>query len=429
MTFATSMSQLSRALLVFLAPAFLYAEGIFADFTIRRGDNPSQQFSLELFYNEAPQTCANFIGLATGEKAWIDFATGNISNDRFYDGIIFHRVVNNDGEEPFVIQGGSPDGTGGDGPGYTFVDEFDPGLRHDQAGILSMANSGPNTNGSQFFITLSASQSVRNLDDRHTVFGEVADGPGGSYTAADSLAVVEQIGNVPLTSQSPLNMEQSRPVDPVVIASVTIRREGAAAENFDIHAQGLPTVHPVSTRLELNGESFELLRPNNLDRDTRIFVSSDLFTWGDTELVSAQRDAGGPSLLDVSSLFQGESRRFLTLVEIEYDSPPYPPRSLAGGLLTVDSNPVLEIDFANDNSGTWRLLDGDGSEGPFSSALFFASAFRHSLQIGWGLRLDSPLTLIWDTATTGTIRTQFLDASGNQTGPFEATFTWAPPGS
>ena len=140
---------------------------------------------VELFEERAPKTAGNFVELA--EKG-------------FYDGVVFHRVI-----DGFMIQGGDPDGTGMGGPGYTIDDEFHPELRHDGKGILSMANAGPNTGGSQFFITLAATPW---LDDRHAVFGKVVDG----------MDVVEAIGQVKTG-------RNDRPVDEVRMESVTIQRD------------------------------------------------------------------------------------------------------------------------------------------------------------------------------------------------------------
>ena len=137
--------------------------GTYAHFTTNQGS-----FIVKLFDDVAPKTVANFVGLAEGTKAWKDPVTGESVSRPFYDGLTFHRVI-----DGFMIQGGCPLGTGTGGPGYRFEDEFSPQARHSRAGILSMANAGPGTNGSQFFITYS---DTPHLDDRHSVFGRVVEG-------------------------------------------------------------------------------------------------------------------------------------------------------------------------------------------------------------------------------------------------------------
>ena len=123
---------------------------------------------VQLFEDKAPKTVANFVGLASGTKEWTDPKTGDKVKRPLYNGTVFHRVI-----PGFMIQGGDPLGNGTGGPGYRFEDEFNPDLRHSKAGILSMANAGPNTNGSQFFIT---TQATPFLDGKHSVFGEVVKG-------------------------------------------------------------------------------------------------------------------------------------------------------------------------------------------------------------------------------------------------------------
>jgi len=122
----------------------------------------------KLYDKEVPKTVQNFIGLAEGSKEFSNPMTGQKEKRRYYDGLTFHRVI-----PQFMIQGGCPRGDGRGGPGYSFADEFHPALRHAKAGKLSMANAGPNTNGSQFFITVAPTP---HLDNRHTIFGEVVEG-------------------------------------------------------------------------------------------------------------------------------------------------------------------------------------------------------------------------------------------------------------
>jgi len=169
---------------------------VYAHFTTSEGN-----FTARLFDAETPNTVANFTGLADGSKEWTDPRSGRKVKQPYFDGTIFHRVI-----DGFMIQGGDPLGQGTGGPGYTFADEFHPKLKHDKAGILSMANRGPNTNGGQFFITLAATPW---LDNKHSVFGEITEG----------MDVVKRIGGTATSKPG------DRPVKPITVQSVTIERK------------------------------------------------------------------------------------------------------------------------------------------------------------------------------------------------------------
>jgi peptidyl-prolyl cis-trans isomerase A (cyclophilin A) len=175
-------------------------DGIYAEFVTNKGT-----MLAKLHYDKTPVTVANFVALAEGKNSKVDTA---YTNKKFYNGTVFHRVINN-----FMIQGGDPTATGAGSPGYRFNDEFVSELKHDKPGILSMANSGPKTNGSQFFIT---EKPTPNLDNRHTVFGELVLG----------LDVQDSISNVKTAAGD-------KPLKDVVIKELNIIRKGSDAKKFN----------------------------------------------------------------------------------------------------------------------------------------------------------------------------------------------------
>jgi peptidyl-prolyl cis-trans isomerase A (cyclophilin A) len=168
--------------------------GLYATFETSQGN-----IVCKLFEKEAPKTVANFTGLAEGSKEFTDARSAQKAKRPFYDDLTFHRVI-----PKFMIQGGCPLGTGTGDPGYKFQDEFHPSLRHDKSGKLSMANSGPNTNGSQFFITVAPTPW---LDNKHTIFGEIVEGDD----VAQKISELSRDGS-------------DRPRTPVVVKHVKIER-------------------------------------------------------------------------------------------------------------------------------------------------------------------------------------------------------------
>ncbi|MEU5533564.1 peptidylprolyl isomerase [Streptomyces sp. NPDC020362] len=176
------------------------AEQLYATLKTNHGD-----IEIRLFPNHAPKTVRNFVELARGEREWTHPGTGEVSYGMLYNGTLFHRVISG-----FMIQGGDPLGNGIGGPGYEFEDEFHPDLSFNRPYLLAMANAGPNTNGSQFFITVSPTV---HLNRKHTIFGEVADLAGQK--------VVDAIAAVPTT------LPNNRPVNDVVIETVVVeKRQG-----------------------------------------------------------------------------------------------------------------------------------------------------------------------------------------------------------
>ncbi|PWI30327.1 peptidylprolyl isomerase [Flavobacteriaceae bacterium LYZ1037] len=196
-------------------------DGLYAEFVTNKG-----VMVAKLDYKKVPVTVANFVGLVEGVHPNLP---DSLKGKKYYDGTSFHRVI-----DKFMIQGGDPTGTGAGSPGYKFLDEFHPDLKHDKPGILSMANSGPATNGSQFFIT---EVPTPNLDNRHAVFGELVIG----------LDIQDSISNVAV---SPGN---NKPVEPVIIESINIIRKGKEAEAFDaakVFTEDLPKIEERQKQLK-----------------------------------------------------------------------------------------------------------------------------------------------------------------------------------
>ena len=325
--------------------------GIHADFHTSAGD-----FSILLHHQASPRTVANFIGLAEGTRAWIHPGTGAVvSGKPFYNGLVFHRVI-----AGFMNQGGCPLGNGSSGPGYTFRDEFSPGMTHGEPYRISMANSGMNTNGSQFFITVAATPW---LDGLHTVFGTVDAGSG----------VLDQINAVATDSGN-------KPLAPVVIHSVEIRREGPDAETFEIDAQGLPVCRGSAGRLEVNPGVAALWRLEQAlpgGSILRGYRSTDLATW--SFLGERYQAPGGADFTTLTLDAAASQRAFYHLSTTEY--PDALGTSAMSGRSLVASFPAGELfTFWFDStgmSGTGNYLVAGGST-PFTFTVYQAAHAPYS---------------------------------------------------
>lgn len=343
---------------------------IYADFTVSHGGSSLGTFRVQLHYDKAPRTCANFIGLATGQKAWLDTTTGQIrSGVPYYDGLKFHRLIHN-----FMIQGGDPQGSGRGGPGYGFQDEFHPDLRHDKKYILSMANSGANSNGSQFFITF---ESTPHLDDKHSVFGEVvneAPYPNGrdivdGFTN-DTLFPVELVDTSKL--EDPITNPNTSPVSTIVIESVEI--SGPSLASFDVSDASnlLPTVRGVNTAVSYDLTLNQYTMTWDKKDQTEYFFqkSNDLVSWSFREDTSVDpvedlpyfmstefRSAWFYTLPDVSG-----SQLFTRMTEIDYGFTSEAPVDLtgAGKVFTVPmgSSENVQIIFDGAGGGSWSHSGG-----------------------------------------------------------------------
>mgnify|MGYP003922987339 CR=1 FL=1 len=226
------------------------SDGLYAVFTTNQGE-----FTAQLEFEKVPSTVANFVGLTEGTWGWMNLDNGEIRTERYYDGLTFHRVSTD-----FVIQGGSRNGLGTDGPGYRFDDEFDSSLRHDSAGVLSMANSGANTNGSQFFITLRATPV---LDDRHSVFGRIVEG----------LSIVQSIGNVATGANE-------KPIEDVIIERIDIVRQGSAAAAFHASEKYIPKLSGVPNfELDLSDDKVAMVFQRKANAIYTVYEFSNFNAW------------------------------------------------------------------------------------------------------------------------------------------------------
>jgi peptidyl-prolyl cis-trans isomerase A (cyclophilin A) len=300
-------------------------------------------FTIALEYRKAPGAVANFIGLATGQRGWLDLRTVTIRYTPFYDGIIFHRVI-----AGFMNQTGSKAGDGSDGPGYTFRDEFDATLRHDAAYVVSMANSGKQTNGSQFFITV---EPTKWLNDVHTIFGHVTAGT----------SVIDQINATPTTGSS--GTPADRPLTPISIRSISIR--GPSLATFDLDPAWLPKLRNANPLLTRSNAAFALGFERLPFSDYRGYRSADLSTWS-AFYTAYFADTAPVADLNVTSTAVGAAQ-FYRLARVDYATCAFP--DLVGNTFHFGSplNGTAVLNAAR-TAGTWTA-DG-GSPAALASASY-----------------------------------------------------------
>lgn len=315
----------------------------------------------------------NFMALATGTRPWMEVGSGRVLTRPFYDGLLFHRVI-----AGFMIQTGSPNGGGAGGPGYVFPDAFDPALRHDGPGVLSMANSGPNSNGSQFFITVAATPW---LDDVHTVFGRVVEG----------YAVVQAISQVPTD-------DLDQPRETVRLQNVRIRRVGPAAEAFDVHAQDLPEVIPdiIRTRRSDGGLTFSFDRP--IHADLRLRESTNLNDWSSSALgIDLEPAAAANFQRSTDGLAW-----FVSLTRIQYPSSTFAPRSLANRALVLTFNGgvgTVAIEFDAAGGGVYTF--DSGNDGTITGLSWLQEVYRGRLSLSTSSLVPMVLRLDFADETEG----------------------------
>jgi peptidyl-prolyl cis-trans isomerase A (cyclophilin A) len=341
---------------------------------------------------------ANFIGLATGERHWLDLVTGIARTNTFYDGLTFHRVISG-----FMIQGGSPNGQGTDGPGYVFTDNFNPALNFSGPWVLAMANSGPDSNGAQFFVTVAP---YTNGNNTYVIFGRVVSGTN----------VVAAINHVATDSND-------KPLTNVVIQQVAIRRIGAAAEAFDINAEGLPIVTNLPTKIVESSGFVSLTFNNRAYADNRWYGSTNLNSWVANSLGI---EVATPTT-NVLKVPIDSPQRFFRFAQIQYPATTFAPKDVLGRTLTLsfaDNLGTNTIVFNSTGGGTYSF-PGLNS-GTVTSYTWSQDPYRAFLwPIEYSALSSMTLRLDFDSANNGSFSGTVYSSIGPQT--ISGTFKLAGP--
>ena len=387
--FFKNLLPLGLLVLALLLPHKATAQ-IYAD--VQVAGAVSGTFTITLEHVKTPGTVANFIGLATGQRGWLDLNTGAIRYDPFYNGVIFHRVVAN-----FVSQAGSRNGLGTDGPGYTFRDEIDPTLSHVNYAV-AMANSGKNTNGSQFYICKGAQSG---LDGRFTIFGLV--------TAGQS--VCDAINATPVNGETP--------VVPITIQSVSVR--GLSLAGFNLNPAWLPKVLNARPVLSKTGATFNLDYDHLPYSDYFVFESGNLAVWT-KPLAGYFGSTASVGPVNVTSVATG-TQHFFRFSRVDYAT--CATADVAGNTFqfpTLLGGGTAALNAAK-TSGTWTYTAGGTSA--IVSASLTPQPYTARFYIQLANASEALLNLQYNTASSGNYSGQtYTPAAGvlNVSG----TFTVAP---
>ena len=350
------MRRVRSLVLLLLASASLAHGQIFADFSVSHGSNPLGTFRARLDFDKAPRTCANFIGLATGRRPWIRVTTGElVENTPFYNGLTFHRLIHN-----FVIQAGSPNGLGSDGPGYVVLDEYHADLRHSGRYMLSMAKAAsPNTGGSQFFITFAAAPT---LDDKHSVFGEVIDGRSIIDGFTDSATY-------------PTNPSNNKPLTPITITNVTLSGPDYAAFDLNAAALQLPSLRNTALIASRNSSAstFSTAFDRQASHEYLNSHSTDLKSWTPFRyLTSCDAKANE----DFTSTGVTSPKFFMRMIDADYGFLTNAPVDLNknGRKLRINNRAGdwVELTLTGGTTGTWTA--SDSTSGTLSNVTWNDSA-------------------------------------------------------
>lgn len=389
--FPVALFALAQTLFAYIPTS----DGLYAVFETNKGE-----FAAKLYFEKAPITVANFVGLAEGSIIRWDDEDEVPIYGKFYDGITFHRVV-----KGFVIQGGSPNGLGTDGPGYYIPDEMDPTLSHSKAGILSMANSGPNSGGSQFFITLAATTS---LDGQHAVFGEIVDG----------MANVTAIGNVAVDASD-------KPTSSVVISHIKIIRKGAAALGFNPRNLAVPNVLFPKLDLNVTETTMSVTFPRRSTAFYAMRKTSDFSSWTALDTLPSGPDVPASHTIDVGADFTSHGKAFVEVLEVTGN----PLVDANGHKVTISfaNNSPIEITFGASNAGTYKIGTSSGT------AIYNWRPLdtRDQLHISYTPASIPPMQVYftWTSATGGSVFAFVYQAYYDQFGgyhkgyPLSGTFT------